>query len=363
MDSGAPSRPAGAPPAPGGPVPCRGRLKVFLGYAAGVGKSLRMLDEGRRRKQRGEDVVVVAAQEAAPAEWLRGLEVVPLRQGAIDVEAVLKRHPRVAIVDALAQANPPGGRNAERWQDVGALLDAGIAVLTSLNLHYVREWQPRVEPIRGRSTAESVPEAFLLEADEVEVVDAPADYCAARQRSTAGDSAADVTRLSGQLSQLRELALLLAAEVVDAQLERQLRDLGVVQGYGVQERILVCLTSRSNAELMLRRGRRQADRFHGELYAVTVQSVEPPAGERRQLDANLALARQLGAHVEQLQGPDAVATITAWARAHGITQIFAGHSQQRGWLSRWRRNPLERLIEAADGMDVRVFPNRTMTYE
>src|SRR5512140_896748 len=256
----------------------RGKLKVFLGYASGVGKSFRMLDEGRRRKMRGEDVVVAAAQGSASPEveeLLRGFEFIPPRTDlgapAIDLPAVLRRHPQVCLIDGLAYRNPPGSERPQRWQDVEELLAAGISVITSVNLQYVHERQKQVEAIRGKVVKESVPEAFLRTADEIEVVDAPPEYCVTRSLQGGATPALDPARLERQLSELREIALLLTAEVVDQQLEDYLRRRGIAQVYGTHERILVCVTPRSNASLMIHRGRRQADRFHGDLHVVYVR--------------------------------------------------------------------------------------------
>jgi two-component system sensor histidine kinase KdpD len=322
----------------------QGKLKVFLGYASGVGKSFRMFDEGRRRKLRGEDVVVGATQPTASAEveeLVRGFEVItpPGDPGApaIDVPAVLRRRPRVCLIDGLAYGNPPGSKHPQRWQDVEELLDAGISVITSINLQYVKERQNEVEAIRGKVVKDAVPEAFLRTADEIEVVDAPS--------------------LTPQFSALREIALLLTAEVVDHQLEEYLRRRGIEQVHGTHERILVCITPRSNAALMIRRGRRQADRFHGDLHVVYVQQDDLSPADGKMLEENLARAREANAQVEILHGEDPIASILEFAARQGITQIFVGHSLQTGWMSRWRINPVERFILEADGIDVRIFPH------
>ncbi|HUA85094.1 MAG TPA: hypothetical protein VMB85_14630 [Bryobacteraceae bacterium] len=340
----------------------RGRLKIFLGYASGVGKSVRMLDEGRRRKMRGQDVVVVASQPIASNETsdlLKNFEVIPPPAGAqgpaIDVDTVLHRHPEVVLIDGLAYHNPPGSKNAERWQDVEQLLSAGINVITSVNLQYIKEKQKQVEAIRGKSVNDSVPEAFIRTADEIELVDAAPEYCVTH--SVEGAPANGLSQLQRQLSELREIALVLAADVVDHQLEDYLRSQGVQQLYGTHERILVCITPRSNASVMIYRGRRQADRFHGELDVVYVQQDDLNAQDQATLDQNLAAAREANAHVEVLHAEDPVGAILDFAAAHGITQIFVGHSQQSGLLSRWKPNPVERLIMEADGIDVRVFPH------
>ncbi|MBN9663834.1 MAG: hypothetical protein J0H49_36885 [Acidobacteria bacterium] len=341
----------------------RGKLKIFLGYASGVGKSFRMLDEGRRRKERGQDVVVAAAQHAVSPdveELIDRFEVIPPRTDfgspALDVQAIRKRHPSVCLIDGLAYDNPPGSRHPHRWQDVEELLRSGISVITSINLQYVAERQEQVEAIRGRVVKESVPLAFLLTADEIEIVDAPPEYCVDRVNSRKGFVVAP-EELSRQLSELREIALLLAAEVVDHQLEEYLHRNGVEQHYGANERILVCLTPRSNAALMIRRARRQAERFHGELYAVYVEQSDLEKEDRKTLELNLTLSREAHAQVHVLHGEDPVGAILKFAGEQGVTQIFVGHSQRTRWWNSWRPNPVERLILESEGIDVRIFPH------
>lgn len=248
----------------------RGRLKVFLGYAPRVGKSLRMFDEGRRRKERGEDVVVAAIQgEITPDVQgvLSQLEVVPTvteryagrEFQVLDLAALFRRHPEICLIDGLANSNPPGSRNPERWQDVENLLGRGIGVITCVNVQYIRERLEDVARVTGKRASHTVPESFLIEADDIEVVDAPPDELLGRGGQTALDA--------HQLGELRELALVLAANVVDRQLQGYLSSHGIAATWGVQERILVCLTPRSNAAPMLHSGRRNARRFHGALLA------------------------------------------------------------------------------------------------
>ncbi len=335
----------------------RGRLKVFLGYASGVGKSFRMLDEGRRRKERGQDVVVAAIQptaEEAAAELLAGFEIIaPTAGNAIDVPALKRRRPAVCLIDGLAFRNPPGSLHQERWQDVQDLLNAGVSVITTINLQYIREKQPQVEAIRGKRVSDAVPESFLLQADDIEVVDAPPEYCLG---ATVPDASPET--LAHQLSELRELALVLAAEVVDAQLVGYLQRHGIEQNYGSQERILVCITPRSNAGLMILRARLQADRFHGDLFVAYVGQRHLSPADRATLDANLQMANQANAQVALLQGDDFVGTILAFAAKEGITQIFVGHSQRTGLWQRFRPNPVERLILESGNIDIRIFPQK-----
>jgi two-component system, OmpR family, sensor histidine kinase KdpD len=339
----------------------RGRLKVFLGYASGVGKSFRMLNEGRRRKLRGQDVVVATAQSPTNKDlspMLEGLELIPLRYDldwpCLNVAAILQRRPTVCLIDGLAYRNPPGSKNAECWQDVQELLDFGISVIATINLHNVREFQGAVEKIRGVPVVDSVPGAFLRGADDIEVVDAPPEYCL--NGTLPGVSGNIMER---QLSELREIALLLAAEVVEAQLDAYLKRHGIEQTYGTQERVLVCVTPRSNAELMIVRGRRQADRFHGDLHVVYVKQRRISDSDQQTLNRHLDFARKAHARVEILHGDELVETLLEYSSAHGITQIFVGHSQRKGLWQRLLRNPVERLIAESGGIDICVFPNAT----
>ncbi|HUI41724.1 MAG TPA: hypothetical protein VL523_07130 [Terriglobia bacterium] len=341
----------------------RGKLKVFLGYASGVGKSIRMLDEGRRRRERGEDVVVGATQLEATPEVkarLEKLEVISLRlvdgSPVMDVEAILERHPQVCLVDGLAHDNPAGSLNPHRWQDVEQLLEAGISVITTVNLQYIEEERERVAQIRGREVKESVPRAFLTRAEEIEVVDASPEACLDSEEE-GGAAESDRQRRQQQLSQLRELALLLAADVVDRQLERYLQEHGIAQVWSAQERFLVWVTGESDAALMLASGRRNSLRFHGELIVVYIDRPDRSPVERDALQRNLDLARSAGATLEGLDGEDAVATVLAFARRRGVTQIFVAHGSHSDWWDRIFGGRVDRLIRDANGMDVRVFPH------
>jgi two-component system sensor histidine kinase KdpD len=333
----------------------RGRLKVFLGYTSGVGKSFRMFDEGRRRRERGQDVVVGAVQAKGGEDvqqLLSRLEVIPLLDcrgtGVMDVERILTRHPGVCLVDGLAYDNPPGCANPRRWQDVERLLDRGISVITTINLQYIEEYVDRVEKITGKRTRQQVPVSFLQRADEIVVVDAPPDLAL-----NAGSSGSMTQQ---QLSDMRELALLLAADVVDRQLSSCLDRRGIAASWGAQERVLVCLTPRANASAMIESGRRNAERFHGELFAVYVTQPETAPEDQQALERNLEIARQAGAKVEILEGVDPAEAILEFAGAHGITQIFIGHSRRSGWWTRLAGTPVDRLLDRAENMDVRVFP-------
>jgi two-component system sensor histidine kinase KdpD len=321
-----------------------GRLKVFLGYSSGVGKSFRMLDEGRRRKERGQDVVAAAMQPVIPAEIqpvLNTLEIVPTLDlngvPVIDVPAVLRRHPQVCLVDGLAYNNPPGSRNAFRWQDVEELLSAGISVIGSINLQYIDDQREAVEKITGKTITQTIPRSFLNRADEIEIVDTPPN------------------KASPRISALREKTLLLSADVIDAGLRRYLDAHGIAATWGTHEHFLAYLTPGAHTARMLSSARRDAARFHCDVLAVSVQHPGLSKAEQRALDESIAEARVAGVRVDILTGDDPLMTVLHYARSHGVTQIFVGHDGKRSWRARLFGSPVNRLIREATGIDVRVF--------
>lgn len=325
----------------------RGYLKIVLGYASGVGKSFRMLDEARRRRERGQDIVVGGIQPKMPPEvesLLGALEIIPFKtfdEGiAVDVETLIRRRPAVCFIDGLAYDNPPGAKNPFRWQDVEDLINAGIKVIGSVNIHYIAEMRDQIEPITGKHVTETVPIAFVKSADEIEIVDAPPEG--------PGDSR--------RLSRLRELALVLAADVVDQQLLRYLERHGIKRRPGAQERILVCITPRANVAEMMETAGIIAGRFHADLIAAYVRQPRLSPGDRDALTEKLALAQAAGASIETLEGDDAAKTILEFARLRGVTQLFIGHTLRSRIGLRLSGNPVDKLIRGARGMDVRVFP-------
>jgi len=339
----------------------KGYLKIFLGYASGVVKTFRMLDEARRRRARGQDVVLGATQPQMPPEaesLVHQLEVTPLKavgQGTvIDVDALIQRHPEVCFIDGLAYDNPPGARNKTRWEDVRDLVQAGIKVVASVNIQYIAELQTQVEAITGKHVTQTVPIAFVRSADEIEIVDAPPLEALARTP----DAQAGLERRQRQLLKLREMALVLAADVVDHQLTSYLESHGIKQQFGTQERILVCITADSNAEEMLETARLITLRFYAELVVVNVDQPEISSVERAAVDEKLSLARAAGARVEILQGKDSISTVMAFARSRGMSQVFVGHSRRSGFWSQLLGTSVDRLVRLSRGMDVRIFPNK-----
>jgi two-component system sensor histidine kinase KdpD len=337
----------------------RERLKIFIGYASGVGKTIRMFEEARRRKERGQDVVVAAVQpqlEQAAQALLAGLELIPTQTisgvEVLDLDAILKRRPGVCFVDGVAYDNPPGCRNAHRWQDVQLLVRSGITVVTSLNLQHVEELRPEVERITGKRVKQTVPKAFVAMADEIVVVDAPSEMLVARNADGSGSA-----ELARKLSALREMTLLLTAEVVDRQLEDYLNAAGSDCVWSAHERILVWLTPRANYMRMLASGRRNADRFHGDLFAVYVEQHQMEAADKERLERAIEEAHNVGATVSALDGEDPVEAVVSFARSHRITQMFVGHSKMERPWRRWLGGPLDRLIRDAEGIDIRIYPD------
>jgi two-component system, OmpR family, sensor histidine kinase KdpD len=327
------------------PGSSRGRLKVFLGYAPGVGKSFRMFDEARRRKDRGQDVVVAAIQTQVPPEIahiLGCLEIVPTIDmesvPVIDVATILQRHPQVCVVDGMAY-DSPWGRNAHRWQDVEQLLANGINVLGSVNLQHIDDQREAVERLTHSPVRETIPRKFLNTADEIVVVDAPTEGAAP------------------ELAALREMALVLSADVIDAGLQRYLRAHDLEPAAQTHERFLVCLTAHANADRMIASARQSAARFHCDVLALYVRLPNSSQVNHKEMERTLAEAREAGAHVDVLDADDPVESIVHYARSHGITQIFVGHSMKNDWRARLWGTPVSRLIRAAEGMDVRVFPH------
>ncbi len=261
---------------------------------------------------------------------------------ALDVDAIVGRHSEVVVIDGLAYENPPWARNPQRWMDINEILRNGISVITSVNLQYIDELKDEVEAFTGKRARDGIPRSFLDSADDIVVVDSPA----------AGAPEEEL-----KLSRLREMTLLIAAEVIERQLDLYLRTHGIEQTWGTHERILVCVTPKSNAVEMITSGRRNADLFHGELFVTYVRQPGLSRADQEVLERNLSHARAMGAEVTVLEGLDPLDAILAFARRKGVTQIFIGHSlHEGGWRRLWS-NFVNRLIRAADGIDVTIFPH------
>jgi two-component system, OmpR family, sensor histidine kinase KdpD len=273
----------------------RGSLSIYLGAAPGVGKTYDMLNEGRRRRDLGTDVVVGFVEtygRAHTAAQIDALEVIPRRQltyrgtsfEEMDIDAVLTRKPEFALVDELAHTNVPGGRNEKRWQDVEELLAAGIDVITTLNIQHLESINDVVESITGIRQRETIPDEIVRAAEQIELVDLTPQML--RQRLADGNIYAPETIdaalanyfREGNLTALRELALFWMADEVDVALEQYRLSYGVTTPWETRERIVVGLTGAPGTEALIRRAARMAQRAHGELLGVHIRSDEGLAG-------------------------------------------------------------------------------------
>ena len=351
----------------------RGKLRIYLGAAPGVGKTVAMLDEGRRRASRGTDVVVGLCEthgRAYTASLLRSLEVVPRRRieyrgttmDELDVDAVLARHPQVALVDELAHTNVPGSRNDKRYQDVLALLDAGIDVISTVNIQHLESLNDTVAAITGVVQHETVPDEIVREADQIELVDMSPD--ALRRRMTHGhiysadkiDAALANYFRPGNLSALRELALLWLADNVAAGLDDYRAAHGISQSWPVRERVVVALSGHPGGDALLRRGARVASRVAGgELLAVYVTRrdglTSAPLGTVAKLQE---VTKELGGEFHTIVGDDPAKAVLDFARGVNATQILVGTTH----LPLWRRSVMpgvvNRIIDGAGDIDVHV---------
>lgn len=325
----------------------RGRLRVLLGAAPGVGKTYAMLEEGRRLLADGTDVVIAVVEthgRAATAALVEGLPIVPRRSVAhrgvelseMDLDAVLARAPRVALVDELAHTNVPGSAHEKRWQDVQQILDAGIDVITTVNVQHIESLNDVVEQITGVTQRETVPDAVVRAADQVEVIDlAPQSL---RDRLAAGvvypaeriDAALSNYFRLGNLTALRELALLWLADEVDSALRTYRAEQGISGTWQARERVVVALTGGPEGETLLRRGARIAARSAGgELLAVHVSSQDGlRAAAPGALAAQRELIESLGGTYHQVVGDDIPRALVEFARSVNATQLVIGVSRR-----------------------------------
>ncbi|MEW6277094.1 MAG: universal stress protein [Candidatus Eremiobacterota bacterium] len=337
-------------------TPGRAPLKVYLGYASHTGKTWRLLEEARRRKARGEDVVVgwVRTQDRPQlSELLTGLEVIPAREGALDLEAILGRAPRVCVIDELAHSNPAGSRHPHRWQDVEALLNAGIAVVTAMNIQYLEGLRSSITGLLGSAPEETVPDDLVRGADEVLVVDASPDSVAARAMT-----GSEPTLSTRALLELRELALLYSAAAVDEEVLEYRHEHHIGTVWETRERVLVCITAYGRAPYLIQRGAQTAERWKGELWAIYVTPDATWSNLSRE-DADrvrsyLDLARARGARVEIVEDADPARGILSFARQRDITKILLGHAAAYPFRGALSRTVAGRILHEAAGIDVHL---------
>ena len=358
----------------------RGRLKVYLGFAAGVGKTFRMLQEAHDLKKRGVDIVIGFVEPHERAETLalvEGLEVVPRKKieyrgvtiEEMDLDAVLARRPGVAIVDEVAHTNAPGSRHRRRYEDVLELVDAGLNVICAFNVQHLESLNSLIERATGVVVRETVPDTFLKQADQVVTMDLTVEDLLDRLKAGKIYAEEKVPWAlehffkETNLASLRELVLREVAESVEraaaAPATREKRVAGAVRS-DVSGRVMVCMSSFSpRAAGLLRRGSRTAGRLNTDWYVVYVETpAEAPnlidAAAQRYLHENIQTARDLGAEVVRLKGKDPAAAILEFARAHNVRTVIVGRSLRPPWRRLFKKDVVQKLVDEAVGFDLHI---------
>ncbi|WP_342702645.1 DUF4118 domain-containing protein [Burkholderia arboris] len=353
----------------------RGQLKIFFGASAGVGKTYAMLQAARQRLQEGVDVVVGIVEthgRSETAALLDGLDVLPLARidyrgrtlAEFDLDGALAREPQLILVDELAHSNVQGARHLKRWQDVYELLDAGIDVYTTVNVQHLESLNDVVGAITGIRVWETVPDRVFDAADEVTLVDLPAEELLERMRDGKVYLAQQAERAvrnffrKGNLIALRELALRRTADRVDAQMREYRADRSIQRIWQARERLLVCVGPGPEAPTLVRAAARLAASLKADWLAVYVETPRlqrlPDARRQRTLDA-LKLAAELGAETATLAGADAVAALIGYAKVRNVSKIVAGGSPKAGLVRRLARPFGEQLAERAGDVDLMLI--------
>jgi two-component system sensor histidine kinase KdpD len=353
----------------------RGKLKVFLGYAAGVGKTYAMLEAAHQRLDEGIDVVVGYAETHGRAETgllLQGLEVIPRQQleyrGTVqtemDLDAVLARRPQLVLVDELAHTNVPGSRHTKRYQDVDELLAAGIDVYTTVNIQHLESLNDVVAQITGVTVRETIPDRILDMVDSIELVDLPPEELIRRLQEGkvyVSDQAARAVRKffrPGNLTALREMALRHTAAQVDDDMRAYKKAHSIFHTWAATDRLLVCISANPLSERLVRTGRRLATQLDVEwfvLYVETPQQAHLSEAERDRVARTMRLAEGLGAKTVMIPGRSIAESILDYARSHNVTKIIVGKSPGRRWLDILRGSVVNRLIHHSGEIDVYVI--------
>ena len=351
----------------------RGKLRIYLGAAPGVGKTFAMLNEGRRRTARGTDIVVGYVEthgRPSTIAQIGDLEIVPRRTIAyrdttfeeMDVDAVLARAPRVALIDELAHSNIPGSRNEKRWQDVEELLDAGIDVISTVNIQHLESMNDVVEAITGIEQRETIPDEVVRRAEQVELIDQTPE--ALRRRMAHGNiykpekvdaALANYFRI-GNLGALRELALMWTADKVDEALEEYREAHGITGTWETRERVVVAITGAPGGDDVIRRAARMAMRTRGDLLGVHVRPADGLAGPSTERLTELRrLLSELGGEYHEVSGGDVADALVGFARTENATQLVMGASQQSRWNEFVRGSVINGVLRSSGPIDIHVI--------
>jgi two-component system sensor histidine kinase KdpD len=351
----------------------RGELRIYIGAAPGVGKTFAMLNEGRRRKERGTDVVVGFVEthgRAHTAEQIRDLEVLPRRTieyrgqafEEMDIDGILARKPSVVLVDELAHTNVPGSRNEKRWQDIEELLDVGVNVISTVNVQHLESLNDVIERITGVAQRETVPDAVVRAAGQIELVDMTPE--ALRRRMAHGniyaadkvDAALGNYFRAGNLGALRELALLWVADRVEEGLTDYRERHGITESWETRERVVVALTGAPGGERLIRRGARMAARTRAALVGVHVRATDGlTTPDPTLLDKHRHLLDELGGRYAEVIGADVADALIHFARAENATQIILGSTRRSRWAELTKGSVINRVISQAGSIDVHVI--------
>jgi len=355
----------------------RARLRVYLGAAPGVGKTYQMLEEAHLLKRQGVDVVIgfIEPHGRADTEMLIGdLEHIPLKRTGyrgvtleeMDVGAVIRRNPAIALVDELAHTNVPGSKNRKRYNDVLEILDAGISVITAFNVQHIESLNDAIARITGVHVRETIPDYFLRRADEVVNVDVSVDTLRTRLRQGKIYTVEKIEQAlanffrKGNLSALRELALRQVAEDQAAKAHDYREREGLEQA-AIPEKVMVCIASGRSAKKLLRTGSRIAGRLASDWYAVYVETPQEELGrikpeDHARLMENIRFAEELGAKVIKLKGRRVADSLIDFARREGITHVVFGQSARSRWDVLLRGSVINRFLAEVRGATVQVVP-------
>jgi two-component system sensor histidine kinase KdpD len=357
----------------------RGKLKIFLGYVAGVGKTYAMLEAAHQRKAQGIDVVVgyVETHKRAETEELtEDLDVLPRKQveyrgvslPEMDVDEVIKRRPAIVLVDEFAHTNAPGSRHPKRYMDVEEILDAGIDVYTTLNIQHLESLNDIVAQVTGVIVRETVPDRVLDGASEIEVIDLPPDELMTRLKEgkvyipEQASRAIDKFFRKGNLTALREMSLRRAAERVDDQMRSYMQTRAISGPWAAGERLVVCISPSPLAEKLIRTTRRLADELNAEWYAIYVEIASKPENDpanRERIGRTLQLAEELGAKSLTIAGRSIHDAVLDFAHKNNITKVVVGKPLKPRWQEIWSGSIVDQLIYASGDIDVYVISARS----
>lgn len=357
----------------------RGHLKIFLGYAPGVGKTYSMLNEANRRLSRGQNIVIGYLEAHDREETLKqiaSLETIPKKQieycgkvmEEMDTDTIIARHPDIVLVDELAHTNVPGSKNKKRYEDVQEIIEEGITVISTLNIQHLESLNDIIKQITGVTVKETIPDKILDNADEIVVIDITPDALQSRLKRGNIYKLENVDRAlknffrKGNLSALREIALRQTAEGVDEDLEAYMKEHGIKDNWHTVERVMVCITPSPSSKKLIRRGARIAKRYKCEWTVVDVKCTHFSAPKITKKDSEILeshykLARQLGAEVVTLSGKSVSHTLAKYSEERHITQIVIGHSNRTKLQTFLRGSTVNKLLRLAKDVEIHVIPN------